>query len=169
MGLRSHRLGPSQSLTVKPYGWKGTSGSQEAKGLPWDRRDGGCSGPLWRPALTVWACLVATEQPTQSVCICVADEEGCGTGCSPREARWSQLLASVSRPRARLIWDVGEGCDSRPCSARVGTDGEKHRKTPKGMNVPGGSLCLISLEAVTPHGALFWGKYPWEDGLGLVS
>ena len=119
MGLRRHRLGPSQSLTVKPYGWNGTSGSQEAKGLPWDRRDGGCSGPLWRPALTVWACLVATEQPTQSVCICVA-EEGCGTGYSPREARWSQLLGSVSRPGARLIWDMGEGCDSRPCSARVG-------------------------------------------------
>lgn len=34
------------------------------------------------------------------------------------------------------------------------------------MNVPSGSLCLISLEAVTPHGALFWGKYPLGRRLG---
>lgn len=35
----------------------------------------------------------------------------CSTGCSPGKARWSRQLAPMSRLRARLIWDVGEGCD----------------------------------------------------------
>lgn len=66
------------------------------------------------PALTVWRCLVNKEQPVQSVFVRVAAEEGCGTGCSPREARWSRRLASMSRLIAHLIWEVGEGCDSVP-------------------------------------------------------
>lgn len=50
-----------------------------------------------------------------------------------------------------------------------GTDGEKHRRIPGGMNVPSGSLCLISLETVTPPWGPILGKYACRDNLGLVS
>lgn len=93
------------------------------------------------------------------------------TGCNPGEARWSRQLASPSRLRARLIWDVGEGCDSCPCSAGEGPMVRNTGRIPGGMNVPSGSLCLISLETVTPPMGPYFGEVclPRQLGSGLLA